>query len=133
MILLEDTCALQQSTPNRTDVIVRPLAYAGRSDGWPFGGFVERQLAEDERADYEAWLASPSVSTPDSDEMLIAFKLAKRSELNPTRVIRALRGQRGQEAIIPLVEAAIKEDPDLAFVIDGRVRRAVFAASGNRA
>ena len=55
---------------------------------------MDRAMTEADAARYEAWLASSSISTPDSDEMIIAFKLAKRLGENPTNVIRALRGQR---------------------------------------
>ncbi len=88
---------------------------------------MDRALAEADRATYEAWLASPSISTPDGDEMIIAFKLAQRLGVSPTEVLRALRGQRGQRAYLRgRVEQAVERDPTIRFVRDGRVRRAAF-------
>jgi hypothetical protein len=76
---------------------------------------------------YQAWLASPSISTPDGDEMIIAFKLAKRLGEEPTDVLRALRGQRGQNAYLKgRIEQAVERDPSITFVRDGRVRRTAF-------
>lgn len=88
---------------------------------------VDRTMTEADAAGYQAWLASSAISTPDSDEMIIAFKLAKRLGESPTDVIRALRGQRGQNAYLKgRIEQAVERDPSITFVRDGRVRRTGF-------
>ncbi len=45
---------------------------------------MDRAMTEADAARYEAWLASSSISTPDSDEMIIALKLATLVRTRPT-------------------------------------------------
>ena len=88
---------------------------------------MDRSLTPTEQAEYEAWLASSSLSTHrPNDEMLIAFKLARRLGRPATNVIRAARGQKGQETLADVIEAAVANDPDIGFWMDGRVRRLRF-------
>jgi len=88
---------------------------------------MDRTMTEADRGAYEAWLASPSISTPDGDEMIIAFKLARRLGSDPTDVLRALRGQRGQSRYLDRrIEEAVARDPSITFVRDGKVRRTAF-------
>jgi hypothetical protein len=52
------------------------------------GRVMDRSLTSEERRDFEAWLrsSSPSIHEP-TDELLIAFKLAKR--LGPASPVRS--------------------------------------------
>jgi hypothetical protein len=88
---------------------------------------VHAALTPRERGAYLEWLGSSSISTPDSDEMVIAFKLARRIGMHPTKVIRALRGQKGESVELrERLAGLVAADPSLTFVQDGRVRRVVF-------
>lgn len=64
---------------------------------------MDRWLIAAEDAEYARWLTSSSLSTHDrNDEMLIAFKMAKRLSIPPTRVISASHGQKGQaDRVLP--------------------------------
>ena len=69
-----------------------------------------------EREPYQAWLASPSIGTYDRPEMVIAWNLARRLGLHPSRVLRSLRKERGYLAMeMEAVNAAVAADPDLVF------------------
>ena len=89
---------------------------------------VEREIPPAQLQAYEAWLDSPSASTPDGPEMRIAWQLARQLGRSPIKVIRAARGQRGQETLTPIVEAAVAADPSIEFWQDGHVRRLRFRA-----
>lgn len=84
-------------------------------------------------ASYREWLASPSISTADSPEMVIAWNLAASVGLHPTRVLRSLRKQRGYLAgEMEAVTAAVAADPDLVFRKAGLSRRVAFRDEGRR-
>lgn len=79
---------------------------------------------------YREWLASPSISTADSSEMVIAWNLAAELGLHPTRVLRSLRKHRGYLAgEMEAVTAAVAADPDLEFRKAGDSRRVAFAGT----
>jgi hypothetical protein len=90
---------------------------------------MDRALTSQEQADYLRWLGSSSLSTHQpNDELLIAYKLARRLQRPPTNVIRASRGQNGQDPdLVVAVEEAVAADPDIEHWRDGRVRRLRFA------
>ena len=59
--------------------------------------------------------------------MVIAFKLAQELGEDPTKVIRSLRGQRGQpKELVARLQERVHQDPSLQFVRDGRVTRVAF-------
>ena len=73
-------------------------------------------MPDDDQERYRAWLASPSIGTYDRPEMVIAWNLATRLGLHPSRVLRSLRKERGYLAgEMEAVTAAVAADPDLAF------------------
>lgn len=85
---------------------------------------MDRSLTSEERRDFVAWLPSSSLSTHEpTDELLIAFKLAKRLGRAPTSVIRAARGQQRQGALVDAVQDAVLADADIELWMDGHVRR----------
>lgn len=90
---------------------------------------IARSVPADERHRYEAWLSSSSISTPDSDEMVIAWSIAQKIGRSPTAVIRAARGQRGQEQLRSKIENFVKRCPDIEFANDHGVRRMRFPAT----
>jgi len=88
---------------------------------------ITTAMTVSERRRYEAWLNSPSSSTPHGDEMVIAFRLALLLDESPTKVIRSLRGQRGQPpAFVERMERIVSENRSIHFVQDGRMRRVAF-------
>lgn len=88
---------------------------------------MERAVPEADAERYQEWLASPSISTADSPEMVIAWNLAASLGLHPTRVLRSLRKQRGYLAgELEAVTAAVEADPDLVFRKAGVSRRVAF-------
>ena len=94
---------------------------------------MDRSVPEADVAAYRAWLASPSISTADSDEMVITWNLAARLGLHPTRVLRSLRAHRGYLAgEMEAVTTAVAADPDLVFRRSGGSRRVEFRREGRR-
>lgn len=88
---------------------------------------MDRQVPGPDRQRYLAWLASPSISAPDTPEMVITWNLAAGLGLHPTRVLRSLRGERGYLAgEMEVVQAAVAADPDLVFRRAGPSRRVEF-------
>ena len=84
-------------------------------------------MPESDAGLYREWLASPSISTADSTEMVIAWNLAGSLGLHPTRVLRSLRKHRGYLAgEMEAVTAAVAADPDLVFRKAGGSRRVAF-------
>ncbi len=84
-------------------------------------------MPEADAGSYREWLASPSVSTADSPEMVIAWNLAGRLGLHPTRVLRSLRKERGYLAgEMEAVTAAVAADTDLVFRKAGVSRQVAF-------
>ena len=85
-------------------------------------------MPEADTGSYREWLASPSISTTDSPEMVIAWNLGARLGLHPTRVLRSLRKERGYLAgEMEAVTAAVAADPDLVFRKAGVSRRVAFS------
>lgn len=95
---------------------------------------VTAVVAPDESPEkYKAWLASSSISTPHSPETVIAWKMARMLRLNPTTVIKSLRGQKGQNpSLVRRLERIVDANPSLRFVRDGSVRRVALATPGGR-
>ena len=91
-------------------------ALPARTGGMPDSDAVEREVPAAEREQYREWLASPSISTYDRPEMVIAWNLAARLGLHPSRALRSLRKERGYLAMeMEAVNAAVAADPDLVF------------------
>lgn len=94
---------------------------------------MDRQVPDADVERYREWLASPSISTADSAEMVIAWNLAALVHLHPTRVLRSLRGERGYLAgEMAAVMAAVAADPDLGFRKTGVSRRVEFVNGSRR-
>jgi len=88
---------------------------------------MDREVPDADRDAYREWLQSPSISTADSTEMVIAWNLAAQLGLHPTRVLRSLRRHRGYLAgEMEAVTAAVEADPDLEFRKAGDSRRVDF-------
>ncbi|HEX2700375.1 MAG TPA: hypothetical protein VHM89_09270 [Acidimicrobiales bacterium] len=88
---------------------------------------MDRTVPDADAAAYREWLRSPSISTTDSDEMVIAWNLAAGLGLHPTRVLRSLRAERGYLAgEMEAVTAAVAADPSLGFRTAGGSRRVEF-------
>lgn len=88
---------------------------------------MDRHVPDGDVERYRAWLASPSISTADSPEMVITWNLAAQVGLHPTRVLRSLRRERGYLAgEMHAVMAAVAADPDLEFRKAGDSRRVDF-------
>lgn len=94
---------------------------------------MDRQVPASDLERYREWLASPSISTADSPEMVITWNVAALVSLHPTRVLRSLRGERGYLAgEMAAVMAAVAADPDLVFRRAGVSRRVDFRDGGRR-
>ncbi|MGI8684984.1 MAG: hypothetical protein ACR2MO_07840 [Acidimicrobiales bacterium] len=88
---------------------------------------MDRAVPEADLEAYHVWLASPSISTADSAEMIITWNLAARLGLHPTRVLRSLRADKGYLAgEMEAVTAAVAADPDLVFRKGGLFRLVDF-------
>lgn len=82
------------------------------------------RIPEAQRDSYRRWLATLSVTTRHGQETVIAWDLARKLGLPPLRVLRATRGQKGQEDIHRRVDDAINSDPSVRYFRDARgVRR----------
>lgn len=95
---------------------------------------VERTVPANDLVRYREWLRSPSISTSDSPEMVIAWNMATQLGLHPTRVLRSLRKDRGYLAgEMAAVMGAVDADPQLVFRKgEGLSRRVDFVENGRR-
>ena len=83
------------------------------------------RIPESQRNKYSDWLST--VTTPHGEETVIAWQLAKRLGLPPLRLIRAMRGQKGQEDIQARVDAEVDGDPSIEYMRDAKgIRRTRF-------
>ncbi len=81
-------------------------------------------LTENEKGLYEVWMHSPSVYGPDSEETILAWKIANAMKSIPSRVLRALRNDEGSDPdLVRQLEAFVAADSTLTFRRDGSVRR----------
>ncbi len=85
---------------------------------------MDREVTGSDRLAYEKWI--DSITTPPGHETAIAWQLAKRLQLHPTRTIRAMRGQKGTEDVRDRVERAVANEPEIEFWQDGPVRKTRF-------
>jgi hypothetical protein len=77
---------------------------------------MDNSLTPDERRRFHAWVYSPSVSSSNRDELIIAFKLSKILSYPGSRVLKALRGIPGLDAaMVRTVEDFVMNDASLAF------------------
>ena len=86
------------------------------------------RIPESQRDNYRRWVGSKAITTPHSEEMVIAWELARKLGLPPTNVIRAMRGQRGQEAIQAQVDSAVRSDPSIEYFRSSGVRRTRYTS-----
>lgn len=94
--------------------------------GWK-NPVVRRTVPDADIDRYREWLVSPSISTADSPEMVIAWNLAASLGMHPTRALRSLRRHRGYLAgEMEAVMAAVAAEPDLVFRKSGDSRRVAF-------
>ena len=78
---------------------------------------MDCSLSIEDRRRYEAWLHSPSVFGPEPEELILAYKIARRLHAVPSKVLKALRGIDGVDsALVQRVEQFVADDPDLGFV-----------------
>jgi hypothetical protein len=71
---------------------------------------------------YRVWLHSPSVFGTKT-ETILAYKIALEVKGIPSRVLKALRAQPGVDPVLlGRVEAFVKSDPTLRFVVDRPIR-----------
>jgi hypothetical protein len=78
---------------------------------------MEIRMDEQEKRRYDAWIHSPTVSSSDPQEMIIAFKISRLLKLVPSKVLKALRGREGVDTqTISLVEAFVESEADLTYV-----------------
>lgn len=77
---------------------------------------MDNSLTSDEQRRFHAWVYSPSVSSPDRDELIIAFKLSKILHYPASRVLKALRGLPGlDQEMLRCVEDFVISDASLEF------------------
>lgn len=87
-----------------------------------------RTIGIDMQPRYDEWLRSSSASTPHSDEMVIGFQLALELGMNPTKVVRVTRAQKGQsDRDRERVTAALAGHPEVRLRMDGAVRRLAWS------
>ena len=85
---------------------------------------MDCSLNADEERRYVAWLHSPSVHGPDQNELILAWKIAKKFNAVPSRALKALRGREGADpALVSLLSDFVEAEPNLKFVGSAPERR----------
>lgn len=88
---------------------------------------MDASLSDYEKRSYYVWLHSPSVSSSEPVETILAFKMGKLLKYPGSRVLKALRGQGGLDPeMVRRVEEFVRDDPQLDFVEEGEGRRIVL-------
>lgn len=75
------------------------------------------EMTDEEKRRYDAWVHSPTVHSKDPHEMIIAFKISRRLNLVPSKVLKALRGRDGVDAETQRqVELFVENDDSLTYM-----------------
>lgn len=89
---------------------------------------MDCSLNADEKRRYLAWLHSPSVHGPDENELILAYKIARKFKAVPSKSLKALRGIEGVDpALVSKLERFVEEEPGLTFTHDASIRRVALA------
>jgi hypothetical protein len=93
---------------------------------------MDNLLTSDERRRFDAWLYSPSVSSSNTDELIIAFKLGRQLHYPASRVLKALRGLDGLDReMVQQVEDFVLNEQSLSFTCEPPARLVVLTKTGS--
>jgi len=91
---------------------------------------MDASLTAQEKRMYDVWMHSPTVSSSDPLETILAYKISKLIQLPASKTLKALRGLPGLDPeVTRRVEAFVAEDPSLRFEAGGEHRRIVLVES----
>ena len=91
---------------------------------------MDNSLTSDERRRFDAWLHSPTVSSSNTDELIIAFKLGGLLHYPASRVLKALRGLDGPDReMVQQVEDFVQNEQSLTFTSEPPARLVVLTST----